>query len=317
MPALITHRLFGEESINMLPEGLIESSTDRMAFMLGNQGPDPFFFNYIHPNGQQARRFASIMHSTQPTRAFKVLYDGVAHTHPKHSSCARAFALGMLAHYVLDRCAHPFVYAQQFELETLDPSLKDVHSQVHAIIESDIDVLILQTKCNGATTAKYPPLSTIGTTAQINLVAGALFSHIAHAVFDLNIPINQFQGAISDMQLVYRLIEPAGSNLSNALARIETLKREYSQLSALAHKVTSKTPQHVGNLDHLLWQNPFTAEKSHESFVEVFDRALVDYQKTAQLFIAGDMEAVTRGLNYSGIALNEDESAPANPAHIF
>ena len=317
MPALMTHRLFGEESIDLLPEGLIESSTDRMAFMLGNQGPDPFFFNYVHPNGHEARRLASIMHSTQPTRAFKALHDGVAHTHPNYASCARAFALGMLSHYVLDRCAHPFVYAQQFELEALDPSLKDVHSQVHAIIESDLDVLMLQTKCDGATIAEYPPLSTIGTTPEINLVAGALFSHIAHAVFDLNIPIDQFEGAISDMQLVYRLIEPAGSNLSNALARIETLKREYSQLSALAHKVTTEAPQHTGNLNHLLWQNPFTAEKSHESFAEVFDRALLDYQKTAQLFIAGDMHEVTRGLNYSGIALNADETTPANPAHIF
>ena len=49
MPALITHRLFGEESIERLPEGLITSDDERAAFLLANQGPDPFFFlSLIH-----------------------------------------------------------------------------------------------------------------------------------------------------------------------------------------------------------------------------------------------------------------------------
>ena len=39
MPALITHHLFGEESIDRLPQGVITSDEERIAFILGNQGP--------------------------------------------------------------------------------------------------------------------------------------------------------------------------------------------------------------------------------------------------------------------------------------
>ena len=37
MPALITHHLFGEESIDRLPQGVITSDEERIAFILGNQ----------------------------------------------------------------------------------------------------------------------------------------------------------------------------------------------------------------------------------------------------------------------------------------
>ena len=47
MPALITHHLFGEESIDRLPQGVITSDEERIAFILGNQGPDPFFFHIL------------------------------------------------------------------------------------------------------------------------------------------------------------------------------------------------------------------------------------------------------------------------------
>ena len=54
MPALITHHLFGEESIDRLPQGVITSDEERIAFILGNQGPDPFFF-HIPPSSAHCR----------------------------------------------------------------------------------------------------------------------------------------------------------------------------------------------------------------------------------------------------------------------
>ena len=56
MPALITHHLFGEESIDRLPQGVITSDEERIAFILGNQGPDPFFFHMLTPRIHAATR---------------------------------------------------------------------------------------------------------------------------------------------------------------------------------------------------------------------------------------------------------------------
>ena len=46
MPALITHHLFGEEAARLLPKDLLACEEEMVAFLLGNQGPDPLFFRF-------------------------------------------------------------------------------------------------------------------------------------------------------------------------------------------------------------------------------------------------------------------------------
>ena len=83
---------------------------------------------------------------------------------------------------------------------------------------------------------------------------------------------------------------------------------DYSLLDGLAHRVTTELPERTGNLGHLTWKNPFTDEVSTESFPEVFDRALVDYECTVGTFYRdpADMDAVTSHVNYSGRVLEAD-----------
>ncbi len=209
---------------------------------------------------------------------------------------------------MLDRNAHPFVYAQQFGVLDMDPELENAGSQVHAVIESDLDVLMLQLKREGATTADYPPVSEIVTTERINKVAGALMSFVARSVYGLDVGVAEYGGAVADMQLLYRLIEPAGSAKTEAIAKVESLTGRYSLLSSLAHEVTDVPPARTGNLGHLTWTHPFTETESSESFPEVFDRALDDYAAAVSRFIeTGDMEQVTGHVNYSGRLLAADE----------
>lgn len=308
MPALITHHLFGEESIDRLPQGVITSDEERIAFILGNQGPDPFFFHILTPRVSDCTLLAQVMHRSRMSRQFACLRDGVSHLLPRDASLGRAFALGLLSHYVLDRNAHPFVYEQQFGIVESDSELEDSSSQVHAVIESDLDVLMLQLKRDGATVDDYPPAGETVTTDRINRVAGVLMSYVAGRVYGIDIPAGEYAGAVADMQLLYRAIEPAGSAKTRAIALVEGLVHDYSLLDGLAHRVTTEPPERTGNLGHLTWKNPFTDEVSNESFPEVFDRALVDYECTVARFIeTGDMEAVTGHVNYSGRVLGADE----------
>lgn len=308
MPALITHHLFGEESIDRLPQGVIASDEERIAFILGNQGPDPFFFHMLTPRVSDCTLLAQVMHRSRMSRQFSCLRDGVSHLQPRDANLGRAFALGLLSHYVLDRNAHPFVYEQQFGIVESDSELEDSSSQVHAVIESDLDVLMLQLKRDGATVDDYPPAGEIVTTDRINRVAGVLMSYVAGRVYGIDIPAGEYGAAVANMQRLYRAIEPAGSVKTRAISLVEGLVHDYSLLDGLAHRVTTELPERAGNLGHLAWKNPFTDEVSTESFPEVFDRALLDYECTVARFIeTGDMEAVTNHVNYSGRVLNVDE----------
>lgn len=308
MPALITHHLFGEESIDRLPAGIIGTDEERTAFLLANQGPDPFFFRVRTPRVSACMGLARAMHRCRVSRQFDTLRAGVTHLAKHDAHIGRAFVLGLLSHYMLDRNAHPFVYAQQWGVQDVDETLRDAGNQIHAIIESDLDVLMLQLKRDGATTADYPPESELVTTARINKVAGALMSFTGLAVYDIEVSAAEYGGAVADMKFAYSLIEPAGAPLSQLLGKVEGQIRGNSILAALAHRVTTVPPVRSGNLEHRLWVNPFTHDPSTESFPELFDRALDDYAQVAERFIEGEpLEGITQRLNYSGRPLAEDE----------
>ena len=298
MPALITHHLFGEESIDRLPAGIINTDEERCAFLLANQGPDPFFFRVRTLKMRDCMGLAQRMHRCRMSRQFTALRDGVSRLNKHDAALGRAFVLGLLSHYALDRNAHPFVYDQQWGIMEADPTLADQGSHVHAVIESDLDILMLQLKRDHATVLDYPPESEIVTTERINKVAGVLMSHMARTVYGLEIGANEYGGAVADMKLAYRAIEPAGSPISQVQA----------MFTSLAHPVTVELPRRAGNLDHLVWTNPFSKAQSDESFPDIFDRALDDYSIAAARFIEGvAMDDVTGHVNYSGRPLGVDE----------
>ena len=298
MPALITHHLFGEESIDRLPAGIINTDEERCAFLLANQGPDPFFFRVRTLKMRDCMGLAQRMHRCRMSRQFAALRDGVSRLNKHDAALGRAFVLGLLSHYALDRNAHPFVYDQQWGIMEADPTLADQGSHVHAVIESDLDILMLQLKRDHATVLDYPPESEIVTTERINKVAGVLMSHMARTVYGLEIGANEYGGAVADMKLAYRAIEPAGSPISQV----------HAMFISLAHPVTAELPRRAGNLDHLVWANPFSKAQSDESFPDIFDRALDDYSIAAARFIEGvAMDDVTGHVNYSGRSLGVDE----------
>ena len=308
MPALITHRLFGEENIDRLPEGIISTEDERCAFLLANQGPDPFFFRIRTPQTLSCMELGRAMHRSRMSQQFEALRDGVSHLQKHDAGVGRAFVLGLLSHYALDRTAHPFVYAQQWGIQKQDEELSSVGSEVHALIEGDLDVLMLQRLCDGATVADYPPESAIITTSRINKVAGALMSFTARSVYGLKVGAAEYGGAVADMKLAYRFIEPASCALAPFIGAAEGLVKGHSLLGALAHRITHEEPRAAGNLDGRAWEDPFTGAVSHESFPEVFARAREDYAEMAARFIEGDDCAhITRHLNYSGRPLDASE----------
>ena len=145
MPAIITHHIFGEDVLRTLPAGMVEGEEEVLAFLLGNQGPDPLFarFSTVPSVAVRCRRLGHAMHDGRVVEAAFAMRDGVSHLPVADERVGRAFALGALGHYALDRTAHPFVFAQQEALAAAEASLAGASSELHAVIESDVDSWIL------------------------------------------------------------------------------------------------------------------------------------------------------------------------------
>ncbi len=304
MPALITHHIFGEDAYPSLPEEIVSGEEELLAYLLGNQGPDPFFMRFTGgPSANRvSRKLAHDLQSSRTTRAFLAARDAVSHLPEDDKRIGRAFVLGMVGHYVLDRTVHPFVYAQQAALIDADPTLGASASELHAVIESDIDTWLLWEKRH-ATVHERPADANLMRTERTGRVAGAIFSQVAFSVYALNLGAEQYAGAVGDYEFICRLADPAGSPHVRVAGAIERMVRGNSMAEALSHYVRRSRECPAANLEHGEWENPFTHKKSAESFPDLYELALADYPALAEAVARGNKDVLANlvaGLNYEG-----------------
>ena len=304
MPAIITHHVFGEEAVTSLPDGLIESQEELLAFLLGNQGPDPFFarFTTIPPRIIASNRLGTAMHSHHVVDALIAARNAAGRLGAADARIGRAFVMGFASHYVLDSTAHPFIFAQQYDIIAADPELEGSGSEVHSVIESDIDSWV-SWQSRHATVIDNPPALELARTTRIELVAGAILSHVALSVYGIRIGVGEYGAAVRDFETLYRLVEPATSTRAHAIGLVERIFRQHSRVESMAHYPTTSDECPAANLERRTWTNPFTGETSHDSFADRFDIARMRWPEFCEAMVAGDrerLETLAGGINYDG-----------------
>lgn len=313
MPALIAHHLFGEEAARLLPKDLLACEEEMVAFLLGNQGPDPLFFRFcaLPQTNTRVHQLALRMHGTHALDALLSTRESVRHLHEGDKRAARAFALGFLGHYLLDSRTHPFVHAQENALCDVGVGLQDAHHEVHALIEGDLDSWLLW-NMRGRTTTEVPSESCLASTPHIDRIAGTLLSQVAFEVYGLSIDAKQYGASVRDYRTVYHLLEPAGSPTQRALTALEHLCKPHSMACAFAHVPTTSDACAAANLEHHTWYDPSTHEPSTASFAELFQDALDEWPDLCGAFVRGDLE-VLQGLvgsrTYDGVPTAGDSAA--------
>ena len=304
MPAIITHHIFGEDVARSLPGDVISDEEELLAFLLGNQGPDPLFarFSTLPSCAARAHALAATIQAGRVTRAFMTLRDGVRHLPASDERVGRAFVLGLLGHYALDRAAHPFVISQQRALCSAEPSLERAAGEVHALIESDIDTWILWERCS-ATVEERPATGNLMRTERIERVGGALFSQMALAVFGVAVGVREYAACVRDYERLYRLIDPARSPLSRAAGTVERAARGRSRAEAMAHYVQRGNECPAANLECRPWVDPYSGHVRHESVADLYDEARLSYPALAEALVRGresELRRLVGGLNYAG-----------------
>lgn len=305
MPAIITHHLFGEDAVQLLPEGLVSTQEELLAFLIGNQGPDPLFarFSTLPSRARRCRELAHRMHEENVMATFWALRDGVSRLREEDKGIGRAWTLGFLGHYALDSTTHPLVYAQQYALMGAGTGLNDAGSEVHALLESELDIWMLR-ELRDLTVADVPTPSFLSRTDRIDLVAGTLMAQVALQVFGLGVAGAEYGAAINDYQLVYHVIDPLESAQVEAVASLERLVRPHSYLHALAHSVAPSETCAAANLDRQPWHDPATGAARTDSFPDLYHEALETFSRLVFDLSSGDRESFGRecsGRNYNGM----------------
>lgn len=307
MPAVITHYLFGEQALALTPGANAYTPEQKDAYLLGCQGPDPFFFRALSTNSRPAHAFASMSHSLRIAQEFEAYFDALEYLTDADKTVGRPYLLGFLAHYTLDTNAHPFVFGQQYALIDAMPELGDGDSQVHAVLESDIDSSLLMRK-KGLTPAEFHPLNCLVASEKTLQVAGLLHTYVAQHVYGIALKPTEFAGAVQDMRAAYRMIESPSGIRAHMVGKLERLVQPHSILASLRHRSPSEKTDAALNDNHLTWRDPFSAKERTESFEDLFEAGLDEYAESVHVFLAGGpMQKISQQRNFNGSQLTPDE----------
>lgn len=307
MPALVTHDQFGRDILNQLPQIISGDTDEREAFLLGNQGPDPLFYVKATTKRGPEKHLAHLMHAEHPSALIQAFHEGLEIFEEDERGVARAYALGFLCHYTLDRTAHPLIYRNQFDLcdAGVEGLTRKDGSTVHGAIESEIDEMVLWTK-QGRTIAQYHlPSEVLRGSERMLHIVDKLYTFVALRVYGMLISPGSFSASVKAFRFVQAMIySPSG--ISRALiGAVEERFRRYSLMRALSMRPIERTDTPFANEEHRAWEQPFTHEIKHESFWDLYMFALEDAKQNIVAFVkssfnAEDAAKLTHGMNFEG-----------------
>ena len=307
MPAIITHDSFGRDVYDRLFSLIGGSRDEAEAFLLGNQGPDPLFYAVLSPRLRAHNRLGSTMHDKRPNELLAAFKSSLSVLDSVERPIGRAYALGFLCHYVLDSTAHPFVFFNEYEAcDAGEPGLTRADgSEVHAVIESELDELVLFKK-RETTVAAFNPAEEILKASDLVLrVVSKMYVYVAVTVYGEAIPADLFATAVKDFRIAQQAFHSPRGLKRAAIGRIERLARPHSFFRAMSHRPVKLTESVFDNHEHRTWEDPFTGKARTEGFWDLYDEALRKAPPSISAFDQEgfDVEAarrITGDLNFSG-----------------
>lgn len=328
MPALITHDFFGRDVYDRLYTLIGGSRDEAEAFLLGNQGPDPLFYTVLSPQLREHNRLGSTMHNKKPSELLAAFKNSLGILGSAELEAGRAYALGFLCHYTLDSTMHPFVFFHEYQLcDAGEPGLSRADgSEVHGVIESELDELVLFEKRTETVATFNPSTEILNASDFVLRVISKMYAYVALTVYGEIIPATMFETAVKDFRVAQRLFYSPSGRKRAIIGRVEELLRPFSFYKSMSHRPVALTESPFDNRAHEAWENPFTGEVRTVGFWDLFDEALGKAQDNVFAFDEDGFDlaaarAITHELDFSGepvvaLVVSVEDGASDVPAAV-
>jgi hypothetical protein len=309
MPALLTHDYFGQDVMRYIGGTFFNRPDDVLntdlhdAFLLGNQGPDPFFFTLFSPHIKRCKEFGSLMHHEKVSETMEA-FRRLAFSSPEpQKSILYAYLLGFTCHFTLDSTMHPFIYAQQHAI--CDAGVKDLDrsdgSVVHGQIEADFDAMTLALRVGvGVSGHDFTDKVLKARESTLKLLDLA-YRALAHEVYNIDLPQDAFSRGVKDWRTTIKALYSPRGLKRTLLGCVERVFHKHSLVQAISLRTDVGETCDFDNHDHLAWTNPFTGEISSASFADLYQVALkAAVDNAAQFVQEGTAADLTKGLDFEG-----------------
>lgn len=275
MPDLITHYLFAKEAmVKMNKQEQIQPY--RALYDLGCNGPDFFFYYHILPwqdktNKESVHHLGSLLHQQKINSFFKEMLIALKQN---NTSDHYVYTLGYLAHYFLDRKAHPYIFYFSGVVDPHDPKTF-IYKYWHKRFEVAIDEQMLVQK-EKITIKQFHPAKIIRA-KEIPLNELYQFLNLLfQKTYQYQLSKNDFDDSIKEFEQDLKLLYSKKKWKKKAMLKIEKRFKLEPLVSTAMYSIEKENIDFL-NLKKQVWYDPCTKEKREESFLELYDQALKEY----------------------------------------
>ncbi len=304
MPAPGTHYIFAKSVEDRVKEADKSFSFSKAAFYYGTQGPD-FLFSHkawrMAWNGKNLIELGSELHHVCPSKMFALMKEYLENE-PCDRDLIKSYIYGFLAHYALDRNAHPLVYAVQNEL-TKAHSLEKYRSiVVHNQIEMNIDSILIRSELGFKRGIDLRLYDTLDSNPYLIDEMSRLMEYVVPQLVFCDASKEDFADAYRCMRLGQIALNDFTGMRRKAIKLIEKpIEKALGGplLSSLMRQPYSDNKWDYMNITHKEWAMPFDSRvKSTKSFPDLFADAQEDLFGLITAFNEEDAENAIR--DYSG-----------------
>ena len=261
MPALITHDTFGRDVYDRRHSFIGGTRDEADAFLLGNQGPDfLLFYSVLSPRLHAVHRLGNRMHNEKPSElleAFKQSLFVLKEGEQGHSGVPMRWAFSAIICWT-PPCTPSCSSRSTRHATQCEPGLDRSHgSEVHGVIESEFDELVLYTK-RGETIATFDPSrEVLKASDHVLAVVSKMYAYVALTLFGIFIPANAFGSSVEAVPPGAGVLLFAQKGIKrDVVARIEEVVRPHSFYRAMSHRCVALEESMFDNREHALWKGP-------------------------------------------------------------
>lgn len=285
MPGFRTHYLFGKSAMeeNKLADIYQCIKDHPLAYQLGQQGPDIFFYNPFTVFSYPAS-LGTTIHNASVMSFFSSLFEARStFIRKKDRAICDAYLMGFIGHYTLDVIAHPYIQYRVKRRKNKDRP-KYAHG-IHVILETDID-LALQRHYLHLDAGHFCPEVTIAVTKHEKSVISQLLARAIQKTYpDQSIRAWEVKLSIFSTYMLTKLtFDPHGWK-KKLVRLLDQYLYQTPFYSAIIANNETKVYRDPLNLRHLPWTNPWnTKATSKQNFYEMMDEAKSKYIKRLDLY---------------------------------
>lgn len=276
MPALVSHHRFAAAALAQAQPYLVSAaSAAPTAFRWGTQGPDVlYYYRLLREN--HICHAGHCMHTARTARIFAAL---TAEAARRNTPEATAYLLGFCCHYILDRCAHPFVtYMTNYRLDPLFPRMP--HDALHNLCEAELDRALIE-RVHPGKSAEFPAYILLSyDDAGDQSAVASLLSHTVWASFGTRVTPKMVKSCMRSMLRTQQMLHDKTGSRTAALRWLELRLGTPGAVSSLIRPVHPLDADCL-NLEHRAWIDAATPHmRRYTDYFQIFDQS---QQLAAQL----------------------------------